>query len=191
MTAMKPALLISVLFAFAAGCVQRPASPSAQQEPEAYPRQLGLMSSGFINGQPIPEQFTRDGQNRSPALAWTNQPVATQELALIVTDPDAPKGEFVHWVVCKIPATYRYLAPGLPQQAELPSGVLQGRNDFGKTGYDGPAAPQGDKPHRYVFRLYALDKPLDLKSGTSAEQLRKAMEGHVLDVGELAGTRQR
>jgi Raf kinase inhibitor-like YbhB/YbcL family protein len=145
------------------------------------------MSDAFIAGRTMPDRFIRAGENRSPSLVWTNIPLQTQELAIIMSDPDAPRGQFTHWVVYKIPATYRYLEAGLPQQAQLPSGILQGRNDFGRTGYDGPAPPAGDKPHRYVFRLYALDTPLNLKPGVSAEELRAAMAGHILDVGETVG----
>jgi Raf kinase inhibitor-like YbhB/YbcL family protein len=107
-------------------------------------------------------------------------------LALICEDPDAPRGIFTHWVLFNVPAASRELNQGVSQETALPSGTAQGANDFGKVGYGGPAPPRG-KPHRYFFKLFALDKRLDLQAGVTRDQLLKAMKGHVLAEGQLMG----
>jgi Raf kinase inhibitor-like YbhB/YbcL family protein len=188
MAAMKSALLIGMMLALAA-CAARPAPPAAE-DPAPFRGRIGLMSDAFIDGRPIPSRFARDGANLSPPLVWTSLPVQTQELAIIASSLDAPPGAAIHWVVYNIPATYRYLQGGLPRQQELPSGIRQGRNDFKRVGYDGPQPPPGP-PQRYIFRLYALDRQLDLKPGVTGDVLLRAMQGHVLDAGEIVGTYQR
>ena len=105
-------------------------------------------------------------------------------------DPDAPGGVFTHWLLFNIPPDSRELPEAVPAQAELASGALQGKTDFGRTGYGGPCPPPG-RPHRYQFTLYALDQPLDLEGGASKKQLLSAMEGHILAQGQLTGTYQR
>jgi len=105
-------------------------------------------------------------------------------------DPDAPGGVFTHWVLFNIPSDSRELLEAVPTQAQLPSGALQGKNDFGRVGYGGPCPPPG-RPHRYRFTLYALDQALDLKAGASKKQVLDAMPGHILGQGQLTGTYQR
>ncbi|MBI1914469.1 MAG: YbhB/YbcL family Raf kinase inhibitor-like protein [Planctomycetes bacterium] len=148
---------------------------------------LELTSSAFQEGQPIPRQYTGDGKDASPALKWTDPPAGTKSLALICDDPDAPRKTWVHWVLFNVPAESRELNEGVPAQETLPGGARQGKNDFGKIGYGGPAPPRG-KPHRYFFRLYALDTMLDLSAGASKADLVKAIEGHVLAEAPLMGT---
>src|SRR5207248_1508602 len=148
---------------------------------------LELTSSGFQEGKPIPKQYTADGQNRSPPLKWGDPPAGTRSLALICEDPDAPRGTFTHWLIFNLPAESRELAEGIPAQPSLPNGTAQGTNDFGKAGYGGPKPPPG-KPHRYLFRLYALDRPVDLQPGATKPQLLAAMEGHILGEAQLLGT---
>ena len=148
---------------------------------------LELTSSVFQAGQPIPQQYTGDGKDVSPALKWTDPPAGTKSFALICDDPDAPRKTWVHWVLFNVPAESRELNEGVPAQETLPGGARQGKNDFGKLGYGGPAPPRG-KPHRYFFRLYALDTMLDLSTGASKADLIKAMEGHVLSEAALMGT---
>ena len=152
-------------------------------------QKLELTSSSFTAGQ-IPTKFTCDGSDTSPTLAWSATPAMTQSFALIVIDPDAPSGEFVHWVAYNLPAEKRDLAEGLPKQEQLPDGTRQGINDFGKAGYGGPCPP-GKSAHRYVFELYALDTKLNLPGGATREQVEKALKGHVLARGELTGRYQR
>lgn len=151
---------------------------------------LTVSSSAFKEGDRIPAKYTCQGQDVSPPLAWGEPPAGTQSVALIVDDPDAPGGVFTHWVLFNIPPDSRELPEAVPIQAELASGALQGKTDFGRIGYGGPCPPPG-RPHRYQFTLYALDKPLGLEGGASKKQLLSAMEGHILAQGQLTGTYQR
>jgi Raf kinase inhibitor-like YbhB/YbcL family protein len=152
---------------------------------------LSLSSSSFAAGGSIPAKYTCDGKDCSPPLAWDGVPDGTQSLALIVDDPDAPdpaapKRVWVHWVLYNLPATTRQLAEAVTQ---LPAGTLEGKNDWGKTGYGGPCPPIGR--HRYFFKLYALKAKLpDLHKPTKAE-LEKAMQGHILEKVEIIGTYER
>lgn len=151
---------------------------------------ISITSPEFNKGEKIPPRFTGDGDNISPRLEWSNIPENTRSLALIMDDPDAPGGTFVHWIIFNIPAD----SPGLPEavasEPQLPDGSIQGRNSASGIGYYGPYPPAGSR-HRYYFSLYALDEKLDLKAMASKEQLVKAMEGHILDQGRLFGIYQR
>ena len=151
---------------------------------------LQVTSTAFSQGQPIPETYTCAGEDISPPLAWTSPPAGTKSLALICDDPDAPRGTWVHWVIYNLPANETALAEKTPKSGTLPQGVKQGVNSFKRSGYDGPCPPPG-KPHRYYFKLYALDKMLDLKAGANKSELLQAMNGHVLSEGQLMGTFQR
>ena len=155
---------------------------------------IQLSSSALRPGGTVPRQYTGDGADRSPPIAWTGLPAGTKELALICEDPDAPQPEpWVHWVIYKIPATVAGLPEGVATSERLaaPAGALQGRNSFRKTGYGGPAPPKGHGVHHYHFRLYALDQPLNLQGGLDKKGLLAAMKGHVLGEGELVGTYER
>ena len=146
---------------------------------------LSLQSSAFTHGGVIPKKFACDS-DISPALQWSEPPAGTQSFALIADDPDAPIGTWVHWVIFNIPADQRELAEGVPPDGTLASGAKQGKNDFKKIGYGGPAPPKG-KPHRYYFKLYALDSMLELNEGASKKDVERAMKGHILASGELMG----
>ncbi len=148
---------------------------------------LELKTTAFQPGGGIPKQFTCDGADASPALSWTDPPAGTESFALIVDNPDAPVGTFVHWVVYNLPSSTRQLPDRVPGHGEIRGGGLQGVNDFPKTGYGGPCPPPG-KPHRYFFRLYALDSKLSLRAGAHRAEVDGAMKGHVLAQGELMGT---
>jgi len=149
---------------------------------------LTLTSDAFANGQSIPAKYSCVGKNISPALAWTEPPAGTKSFALIVDDPDAPMGTWVHWVLFNIPADRRSLQEDLPITGENvdPNAIFVGKNSSGNTGYDGPCPPSGT--HRYYFKLYALDTTLSLQSGATKEQVLKEMKGHILAQGELMGT---
>jgi Raf kinase inhibitor-like YbhB/YbcL family protein len=147
---------------------------------------LEVTSTTFQNGATIPKPFTGDGADRSPPLAWSEPPAGTQSLALICDDPDAPRGTWVHWVLFNLPGQARALEEGVPTTETLGNGARQGKNDFGNIGYGGPAPPKG-KPHRYFFKLYALDTPLELAPGATKSQLVAAMKSHVLAEGQLQG----
>jgi Raf kinase inhibitor-like YbhB/YbcL family protein len=145
-----------------------------------------LSSSSFSSGGDIPTKFTCSGEDVSPQLSWTNAPPGTQAFALIADDPDAPVGTWTHWVLYNLPASTSSLAEGVSKVERLPDDTLQGRNDFRKIGYGGPCPPPG-KPHRYFFKLYALDRKLSLKPGASKKELEQAIQGHVLGQAELMG----
>ncbi len=154
---------------------------------------LAITSSAFAANHEIPSDYTCEGADISPTLAWSGVPAGTKCLALIVDDPDAPdpaapKMTWVHWVLYNVPADSR----GLPEAVEhddLPTGTREGKNDWKKTGYGGPCPPIGR--HRYFFKLFALDTILpDLGTPTKAE-LEKAMQGHVLEKTELIGLYQK
>jgi Raf kinase inhibitor-like YbhB/YbcL family protein len=147
---------------------------------------MDLRSEAFRAGEGIPERYSREGDNLSPPLAWEGAPQGTREFAIICEDPDAPGLQpWVHWLVWGIPADSRSLLEGGPAPFK------EGRNTGGKTGYTGPMPPPGHGKHNYHFRIYALDKSLDLEAGTDKERLLKAIEGHILDQTELIGTYER
>ena len=149
-----------------------------------------LTATAFQSGGFIPRKFSCDGPDVSPALSWTEPPAGTQSLALIADDPDAPAGIWVHWVLYDLPPGTHELPEGVAKDRELSGGALQGRNDFGKIGYNGPCPPRG-APHRYFFKLYALDSVTKLKPGASKTELERAMKGHVLAQAELVGKYKR
>ena len=151
---------------------------------------IELTSTAFKAEKTIPKQFTGDGADQSPSLRWFEPPSGTKSIALICDDPDAPRGTWVHWVLFNLPAQARELDEGVPKTETLGNGAKQGKNDFGNIGYGGPAPPKG-KPHRYFFKLYALDVTLDLAPGATKAQLEAAMNGHTLADGQLMGTYQR
>jgi Raf kinase inhibitor-like YbhB/YbcL family protein len=147
---------------------------------------MQLSSPAFREGDRIPVNHTADGADRSPELRWGDIPPNAQSLALICEDPDAPRGTWTHWVLFNSPADKTMLAEGVPPEKELPDGARQGKNDFGKIGYGGPSPPKG-KPHRYFFKLYALDTKLNLPAGATRQQVLDAIKGHVLAEGQLMG----
>jgi len=147
---------------------------------------LQLKSSDFAPGADIPKQFTCSGADISPALAWSDSPANTKSFALISDDPDAPVGTWVHWVLYDLPPNLRALPQNYPKTEQSADGSRQGLNDFRKIGYGGPCPPPG-KPHRYYFKLYALDSKLNLKPGATKKDVERAMEGHILAQGEYMG----
>jgi Raf kinase inhibitor-like YbhB/YbcL family protein len=155
--------------------------------------QLHLTSSAFVNGGPIPAQYTCDGDDASPPLAWTGVPHGAKSPALIVDDPDAPdpnapKRTWVHWVLYNLPPANGSLPTGVPPD-QLPAGAKQGTNDWPRIGYGGPCPPIGR--HRYFFKLFALDAVLpDLGTATKSK-VESEMRGHILEKTELMGTYQR
>ncbi len=146
-----------------------------------------LTSDVFRDGERLPVRCTADGLDLSPPLAWREAPEATAAFALIVEDPDAPGGTFAHWLLWDLPAGARALVEGLARSHHVADGARQGRNDYGRIGWGGPSPPPG-RPHRYVFRLCALDRPVTLAPARSRADLLGAIEGHVLAVAELVGT---
>lgn len=150
---------------------------------------LEIHSPAFGDEGPIPRAHTCDGADISPPLRWTGTPANAKSLALIVDDPDAPGGTWVHWVLYNLPTSIDNLPSGVPTDPEISQPVVarQGTNDFKRSGYGGPCPPPGPA-HRYFFKLYALDAELDLPKGATKDVLLKAMEGHVLAEALLIGT---
>ncbi len=147
---------------------------------------IEVSSSAFEAGATIPKKHTGEGEDVSPLLRWSSLPQGTKEIAIICDDPDAPTEKpFVHWVIYKVPADQK----GLPEG--VIGGALEGINDFGRRGYDGCMPPQGHGVHHYHFKVYALDTELDAPADLSKDDLLAAMEGHILDQGELVGTYER
>jgi Raf kinase inhibitor-like YbhB/YbcL family protein len=151
---------------------------------------IEITSTAFAEGRPIPDKHAFENQDLSPALQWSGVPPAAKSLALVCDDPDAPMGTWVHWVIYDLPPAAAGLPEGVAKSPELAGGAKQGVNDYKKTGYGGPCPPPG-RPHRYFFKLYALDTLTGLKSGATKKELLAAMEGHVLAQGQLMGTYQR
>jgi Raf kinase inhibitor-like YbhB/YbcL family protein len=145
---------------------------------------LSLTSTAFEDGAAIPRLYSCEGEDLSPPLAWSEAPEEAKSLALIVDDPDAPSGTFVHWLAWGMDPSSGGLLEG-------ESASFEGAGGFGESGYRGPCPPPGHGPHRYFFRLYALDQQLDLAPGASREELEGAMQGHVLAGAELVGTYER
>lgn len=145
---------------------------------------MTLTSPAFRAGQPIPARFTCSGEEVSPPLRWRGVPERARELVLVVEDPDAPGGTFVHWTVFGLPAATEAFAEG-----EIPRGGRIGENSSGNKRWRGPCPPERDEPHRYVFLIYALQDPTGLKAGATPEQVRdKLDEGAALARGRLEAT---
>jgi Raf kinase inhibitor-like YbhB/YbcL family protein len=179
---LVPALLLAGLASCGAG--DRAGNQSSGEGPmeNATIATFALTSEAFTNGQAIPNEFTCDGADQPPPLAWDEPPEGTRSFALIVDDPDAPSGTYRHWGAYDIPASAR--SPG----GDFPQAV----NDFGKTGYGGPCPPPGHGPHRYRFKLFALDVDrLDLPAGAKVAQVESEAEKHVVGRAELTGTYER
>lgn len=171
-------ILGSLIFVIAS-CTSAPGTPEG-----GTTMSITLTSSAFDEGSTIPEKFTCEGPDVSPPLSWSGVPGDTQSLALIADDPDAPGQTWVHWVLFNIS----------PEKDGLEEGAsdvgTEGMNDFKRSGYGGPCPPPGN-PHRYFFKLYALDTELDLPADATKVDVVRAMEGHILAQGQLMGTYSR
>ncbi len=148
-----------------------------------------LTSPAFDHDDELPLEFTADGDDASPPLEWTEPPEGTKELVIVCEDPDAEAGVFTHWIVYGIPPTAGSLPRGLPRDVVVnePVELVQGLNEFDEAGYSGPTAAEERGPHRYFFRLFALDIELDLPPGVTRPELRKAAKEHMLATAELVG----
>jgi len=145
-----------------------------------------IESPAFVYEQQIPTQYTCDGADLSPPLKFIEVPSVAESLVLIVEDPDAPHGTFDHWIVWNISPQIKNISVGASELSQSNQGV----NGFKQIGYNGPCPPPG-KPHRYFFKLFALDKLLNVHQGSSKKEVEKAMEGHILEKAELIGTYRR
>lgn len=151
-------------------------------EPPSAAVRMTLAAPGISNGGPIPKEYTCEGRNESPPLGWDGTPGNARELAIVVEDPDAPGGTFVHWVVAGIDPGTQMLDAG----ARLED-ARQGRNSAGEARYTGPCPPEGDKPHRYVFSIYALRAPTDAPDGAPAETMIDQIREKAMATGRLTG----
>jgi Raf kinase inhibitor-like YbhB/YbcL family protein len=176
---MRGALLaLSALGLALAGC----GGDRVEGPPPAAPDRIELTSPAFKDGATIPVKYSCDGDEVSPPLAWSGVPDDARELALLVEDPDAPGGTFVHWVLFKIRAD----RDGI-DEAEVPGGARQGKNSAGDASWAGPCPPKDDEPHHYEFTLYALSSSIDLPEGAAADDVRSAVADAALARGQLVG----
>jgi Raf kinase inhibitor-like YbhB/YbcL family protein len=175
---VKTELLIIIIL-LAAGCISKE---------ENNMENISISAEEFKEGETIPDEFTCEGKDISPSLSWKGIPAGTKSIALIMDDPDAPGGTFVHWVLYNMPAETQKLPKAMP--LNLTDGSMHGMTNFGRPGYGGPCPPPG-KPHRYYFKIYALDTKLNLPPGASKNQVESAMKGHIIAKGELMGKYKR
>jgi len=178
---------IMILSVFIVTC-SRTETPKTKQEKEKGATTVGftIKSSAFDEGATIPKRYTCDGADVSPPLSWSGTPAGTKSYALICDDPDAPMGTWVHWVLWGLPPDTMALLEGVPAQAVMASGVRQGLNSGARVGYNGPCPPPGN-PHRYFFKLYALDATLTLPANANKAALETAMKGHILAQAQVMG----
>ncbi|WP_297477854.1 YbhB/YbcL family Raf kinase inhibitor-like protein [Thermococcus sp.] len=174
---LVPILITALLIG--SGCISGGSNVSA-------PKMLEV-GSVFHDGGYIPREFTCDGENINPPIFVGHVDPNAKSLVIIVDDPDAPGGTFTHWIAWNVPPLGE-IPKGVPREGvvEAPIRMVQGLNDFGSVGYSGPCPPRG-KPHHYHFKVYALDTTLDLPPGSTRKELERAMEGHVVQWGEIVG----
>jgi Raf kinase inhibitor-like YbhB/YbcL family protein len=193
-----------VFLSIAGGCsdaVEPPGSGQSASGQTAHSQGAKKMtfqvtSSAFTQGHPIPKKYTGEGADVSPPLAWSGIPDGTKELVLICDDPDAPNGDWVHWVFYNLPPDTKGLPEGVPRKSKLkePHGAIQGKNswpDGENIGYRGPMPPRGHGVHHYYFKLYALDTPITAEPGLNKKALAEKINDHILGEGVLMGTYQR
>jgi Raf kinase inhibitor-like YbhB/YbcL family protein len=182
---MKNLLLVLILSLFLMCRAGEKSVEKEKKDEEVKMVGLKVFSSSFEDGEIIPDKFTCDGENISPAISWVELPPEVKSLALICDDPDAPGGDFVHWVVYNIPTNIN----GFKENAEISEIANLGMTDYGRGGYGGPCPPSG--VHHYHFKLYALDEMLETESGIDKYKLLEKMEGHILAKGEIVGLYKR
>ena len=179
-------LTLLVLWAFVFTACGKTEKPLQKAEKGATEMEMVITSTAFSDGATILKKYTCDGQDASPPLAWRGVPAAAKSLALICDDPDAPMGTWVHWVLWGMAPSTPGLPEGMPKDAQLPGGMWQGLTSAQTAGYHGPCPPPG-KPHRYFFKLYALDADLNLPERSNKSALEEAMKGHVLAQAQVMG----
>ncbi len=180
--------LAAVAFASAAGAALAGSAAAAAGTAPQAAAAMTLTSPAFEQGALIPKDYAGDGKNTSPPLAWDRVPEGTVSFALIMEDPDARMGPYIHWLICDLSGTTRMVPEGLPKEDTLtrPVSAVQGTNSAKGVGYTGPRPPKGEN-HRYFFRLYALDERLDIPGSFSKKQLEAAMKDHILAQATLMG----
>ena len=149
-----------------------------------------LQSKAFNNNDPIPSKYTGEDINISPPLEWTNAPIGTKGFILVCDDQDAPAGAWVHWVLYDIPPSVKSINEAIPRNKIVLGSAKHGINDFDQIGYDGPMPPPGS-PHRYVFKLYAVDKQTGLAPGLTKDEILKTIKPRIMAEAQMIGTYQR
>lgn len=182
---MNYRLAVAVLAAVVLGCGGAKKAETAPST-EAKAGALSISSPAFADGETIPHRFSQFGAGVSPTLEWSGAPEGTRSFALLLRDPDAPMGTFVHWVIYGIPDSATGLPEGVPNEPTLADGAKQGANSARKVGYVGPRPPAGPA-HRYIFTLYALDQQMGLGPGLSEQELMEQIAGRVLDSAKVMG----
>ncbi|MHC4267525.1 MAG: YbhB/YbcL family Raf kinase inhibitor-like protein [Planctomycetota bacterium] len=147
--------------------------------------ELDIRSNAFNEGELIPLKYTCDGNDISPPLQWSQPPKETKSMVLICDDPDAPVGTWVHWVLYGLSPDTQELPEGISNEKEVLGGAKHGVNDFRKYGYGGPCPPGGT--HRYFFKLYAVDKAIEIEAGATKDEILNAINGYILAEGQLMG----
>lgn len=151
-----------------------------------------INSADFKDGETIPRKISCDGDDLSPELSWSAPPAGTKSFAMLVEDPDAPSGTFIHWIIYDIPADWNGLRRGMTSKDGAEQGIKQGVTDFGNTGWGGPCPPRGHGKHRYIFTLKALDiSTLGLPNGVKKSAFDKALKGHMLGETKITGVYER
>jgi Raf kinase inhibitor-like YbhB/YbcL family protein len=172
-----------VVGVFVLGACSSSSSRSTRgQTTSAAPQTIQVTSAAFRDGETIPTEFTCSGADRSPPLRWAGVPSGAVEVALIVDDPDAPGGTFLHWALFALPP-----GNGGVEAGTVPQGARQGKNGFGKVGYGGPCPPKGDPPHHYRFTVYGLSRKVDRPDGAPGEDVRRDAEAAAIATGRLIG----
>jgi len=182
--------LLLIFFSIITGCTQ--SQPSLQGQLIQIPNNntMNITSNAFENNMSMPNTYTCDGKNINPPLAWSGIPSSTKSLALIEDDPDAPSGDWVHWLLWNIPPTVTSIPERFaPSASPETAAIVEGTTSFFHAAYGGPCPPSGT--HRYYFKLYALDTILSLPSTATKEDLLQAMQGHIIEQAELVGLYQR
>jgi len=180
--------MLILLIVLLTGCTSRGTLP--EEGTMEIKLGLKLQSTAFKDGERVPDKHTCDRENISPPLSWNKVDRSVKSWALILEDPDAPRGVFTHWIVYNIPANVTGLPEAIPAAGKLQNGAMQGKNDALKVGYTGPCPPPGPV-HHYNFTLYALDNLLNLPEGVSKKPVMDAMQGHIISQGKLTGLYQR
>ena len=175
-------ILTFVFLIFLISCQNK--NPENTKNPNELPKkeerktEMKLNSSAFEEGGMIPSKYTCDGENISPPLSWSGEPENTKSFVITCDDPDAPSGNWIHWVIYDIPVNVLELKENVPPQKILENSAKQGLSDFGKIGYGGPCPPGGT--HRYIFKIYAINKMLELEAGLKKSEVLKAIDGNIL-----------
>ncbi len=181
-------IFIITLISYSCSKTKEPVRTNEKQENNVK-TDIKLTSTAIADGSSIPFKYTCDGENISPPLQWNNTDEKVKSYSIIMNDPDAPSGDFVHWIIYDIPSSVRELSEGFSSVNAPKTNYIQGKNDAGNSFYYGPCPPSGS--HRYIFNIYELDSMLNLKEGMTKSELSSAMSGHILAKNTLTANYQR